>query len=393
MPPSPSRRRMRLVTVLVSLPLLLEAGAYVGGRVLQRKWGMYEDPTRVAAGRPTRDYEHYLQVRDPELGWPYPYELGGPAYDVDGSIRLPANEALPGQAPLVSLYGDSYTRALSNVVPAESWPNRVAASLGRPVKNFGVSGYGSDQAYLRFLRNREDRAPIVVLGHMAENMTRNLTRLRDLTGGGGQGFAFKPRFVLGEGGRVELLPMPRLSPSEYRRLVGLEEPPFVLEHESFQAEGATGAVRLRFPFTVALARNLGYWRFRSRVGRYPEYLPFYAKDHPLGGYAITRGILRAFAERARADGRRPIVVLFPGLTDTEYAQRTGVQLFAELAADLRAGGVEVIDFLPTLLAHLGAREARTAFHEHHYTGEIEPLVAREVLRQLGTVALPLADGR
>lgn len=376
------RRWLRVGFSLVFTAVLVEVGAYVAGRVLQRKWGMFVDPTETFEGRIVRDYDHYLQVRDPELGWPYPQELGGERYDVDGSIRLPANAAFPGRPPAVSLYGDSYVRAQSNVSAAESWPNRLALALGRPVKNYGVSGYGTDQAFLRFRRNVDDRAPVVVLGHMAEDMTRNLTRLRDFTGGGGQGFSFKPRFVVGEDGELALLPIPRLDPSEYRRLVGLESPPFWLEHENFQVGGPTGAVRLEFPFSASLVRNLGYWRLRSRILDYPEYLPFYEPDHPLRGHQVTLGILRAFAREARARGSRPIVVLFPGLHDAAYAQRTGVQLFGHLVAALRADAIEVVDFTPTLLTYLGSRDAAEAYRRYHFTGEIEPLVAEAVRRQV-----------
>ncbi len=81
------RRWLRVGFSLVFTAVLVEAGAYVAGRALQRKWGMFVDPTRTFEGRIVRDYDHYLQDRDPELGWPYPHERGGANYDLDGSIR------------------------------------------------------------------------------------------------------------------------------------------------------------------------------------------------------------------------------------------------------------------------------------------------------------------
>lgn len=376
------RRRFRVLVAVVSGALLLEGGAWAAGRALQSKWVMYVDPSAPPAERLALDYEDYLRRRDPELGWPFPDELGGPSYDGDGSIRLPSDAALAGP-PLVSLYGDSYVRALSNAPPAGSWPDLLARSLGRRVKNFGVSGHGTDQAYLRFRRNVADRAPIVVLGHMAEDMTRNLTRFRDLTGDGTQAFAFKPRFEAGDDGALRLLPIPSLSPADYRRLVALEGPPLGLEGESFLPGGPTGCVRLEPPYALAVARNLGHWRLRARLGRYPEYAPFYEPDHPLRGHQVTAGICRAFARDARADGRRPIVLLFPGPHDAAWAQRLGrAALFERLARDLALDGIEVLDFTPRLLAWLGGRDAWSAYRNHHFVPEVEPLVAAAVLERL-----------
>ena len=384
-PPAPPtrrarrRRRFKLALLLVALPVAAEASAYGVGRLLQSRWAMYVDPVEVATDRKVRDYEEYLRVRDPELGWPAPRSLGTPQFDHDGSVPLPSNPGLAERGPpLISLYGDSFVWGQCNATPAQSWPDLLARRLERQVKNFGVASYGSDQAYLRFLRNTDDRTPLVVLGHMAENVIRNLTRLRDFTAGGSQGFAFKPRFVLGPDGSLERIPIPALTPTEYRRLLGLEGPALELAHESFAPGGPAGAVRLRFPFTLSVLRNAGYWRFRSRVMRRPDSLELYERDHPLHGYQITREVLRAFHTEAHARGRRPLVLLFPGPADAAYCQKTGINVLGPLAAELSAEGVEVLDFTPVLLRWLGERPSAQVFANSHFTAEVAPLIADTV---------------
>ena len=376
------RRRIKLAFALLFLPALLELGSYLAGRVLQSRWVMYADPIQASSRRQARDYEHYLQLRDPLLGWPYPRELGSERFQADGSIPLPANQELAGAAGHVSLYGDSFTWGLTNATPEQCWANQLARGLGEPVKNFAVPGYGTDQAYLRFLRNEADRGRVVVFGHMAEDVSRNLTRLRDFTAGGAQGFSFKPRLVLGPDGALQLVPLPSLSPAEYRRLLALDPPQLVLEHECFHPGGPLGTVRLEPPFSLALLRNLGYFRLRSRLGRYPEYAPLYAPDHPLGGLQLTRAILLAFQREALRRGQRPLVVLFPGPADAEWSQRTGQRLLDGLKGDLLAAGVDVLDFTPLLLEWLGPRPAGEAFARSHFTPEVEPLVARAVLERI-----------
>lgn len=377
------RRRLRLLSLGLFLPALAEIGSYAAGRALQRRWGMYVDPVKVSPQRKTRDYADYLAVRDPELGWPYPREIGGPDFGPDGAVRLPCDETLAAAPVRVALYGESYTWALTNTPPAQSWPQLLAERLGARVKNWAVPGYGTDQAYLRFLRNADDRAPVAIFGHMAEDVARNLTRLRDLGSGGGlQGFAFKPRFQLDAQGRLELLPLLALSHDEYLRFLALREPQLILPGESFHPNGPLGAVRLTFPFTLALLRNTGFYRLRARLGGYPDYLPLYAPDHPLGGLALTRALLRAFAEEARRRGQRPLVILFPGPDDTRWAQETGGRAMRELEAGLRADGVEVHDFTDALLAWLNGRPIDAAYAKSHFVAALDPVIAAWVAERI-----------
>lgn len=371
-----SRRRARLLFLLLCLPAA-EAASWVLGRALQARWAMYVDPVRGSGC----DYPSYLRERDPVLGWPGP---GSDRYEPDGSTPVPANRVLAGEELLVSLYGDSFTWGLNHgTPPAEAWANLLALELGRRVENRGVPGYGTDQAYLRYLLDGgRERARVAVLCHMTEDLARNLTRLRDLTGGGKQELAFKPRFVLDERGELRLVPIPRLSQAEYRRFLALEEPQLVLPHESFAPGGPMGATRLEFPFSLALVRNRAYWRFNARVGRYPDIAPLYRPDHPLQGLQLTRAILRGFAREAARRGQRALVVLFPGPADARWMQRTGQDVQEGLARGLSADGVRVLRFTPLLLRHLGARPAGEAFHEGHFVREINPLVAEAVLREL-----------
>jgi len=65
------------------------------------------------------------------------------------------------------LYGDSFTEG-SGVDPEHAWSNVLSQLLHCRVANFGVSGYGTDQAYMRFLNNQRDPARVVVLGFLSE---------------------------------------------------------------------------------------------------------------------------------------------------------------------------------------------------------------------------------
>jgi hypothetical protein len=62
----------------------------------------------------------------------------------------------------------------------ETWQAYLAAAIGKPVWNFGVGGYGPDQALLALERNLGAglRTPIVVLAMINENLNRLMMTYR-----------------------------------------------------------------------------------------------------------------------------------------------------------------------------------------------------------------------
>ena len=62
----------------------------------------------------------------------------------------------------VTLYGDSFTYGVG-VREEYAWGNTLAERLRCRVGNFGVGGYGTDQALLRFMHNPNDPSSVAVL--------------------------------------------------------------------------------------------------------------------------------------------------------------------------------------------------------------------------------------
>jgi len=87
--------------------------------------------------------------------------------------------------------------------------------MAAEVMNFGVGGYGNDQAYLRWKHvGAAYRPAVVLIGFQAENCLRNLNVIRKFYSRE-TGIPFsKPRFVL-EDGALELVNAPTI---DYRRL-------------------------------------------------------------------------------------------------------------------------------------------------------------------------------
>ncbi|MCP3891745.1 MAG: hypothetical protein GY702_23180, partial [Desulfobulbaceae bacterium] len=199
----------------------------------------------------------------------------------------------------ISLYGDSFTFG-SEVDNDACWSSALSEIMGCCVKNFGVPGYGSDQAYLRFTKQKMDIAQITILGFMSENIIRNLTRNWDLISTVGY-YGLKPRFSINKEKSLTLVPLPELSEKQYLQSIGLKSPQLQLPHENFQPGGAAGEVQLAFPYTLSVIRNLQSSRMLCSRRQEPYHLQFYEEDHSLRGLDVTVKIFEKSLKRVRKE--------------------------------------------------------------------------------------------
>jgi len=246
---------------------------------------------------------------DAELGWTRHYET-------------PYGERpRPGTSgpPIMMVFGESHTHG-DEVGDAETWEAYAGTELGADVLNFGVGGYGPDQALLRFRRiSTRLRTPIVGLGVTLENINRVVNRYRP--------FYFrqtgitlpKPRFVL-EGGHLALLPNPIHTANDLARLA---EPGFIAalgRDDFFYSRG--DLPRLGFPYSRLLL-SPAIWRqaFEARRPRGDaDALPTVNLWRNEEARGIFFGILDQFVRDARGARMQPVLILLPG-RDTVRARR------------------------------------------------------------------------
>jgi hypothetical protein len=375
-----SRKAVFFALMLVFILAAFECLFFFTGKVLQSRWAMWMPPGNPTAAKSVLSYEQYLKVRDPILGWPYPRQYGDDL-DVNGAQRNPHFPNGPKEGSCVSLYGDSFTEGGDTSSREKNWGNLLSDRLGCYVANFGFGGYGTDQAYLRFAENRSDPSPVVIFGLHTEDVLRNLTRVRDLQNFS-KWYALKPRFILDDRGELKLIPIPTLTEQEYLRIVGLAGDPLVLEYEDFQPGGAAGVVKLEFPYTVSVVKNmLRFHGFRSRLLGRPEWMEFLQRGNAVHGLEITGGITGKFVELARQRGKSPFVVILPHPLDFKYFQKKGSWPYQTLIEDYTQKSIPFVDFGPYLLSI--AQEQKKEIAQYigptgHYNDEGNALVARFV---------------
>jgi hypothetical protein len=328
------------------------------------------------------EIDHYFAKRDPVLGWT------APAQDACGARPNPSHPC-PAEA-CVAAFGDSFTQG-AEASDEDAWSNQLSERLGCRVANFGVEGFGTDQAYLRFQRTDVGAAAVVLLGLFPENIQRNVNQYRGFLSGT-HDLLFKPRFVL-ERGELVLVPLVERRGFDYDEL--LRHPERFLAHEFFLPDRGWGPVRIRPPWFWAALRGLFHPKARALVAGQPMWAPLYAGEDPSGGVAITRAILERFARDVRAMGRVPLVYAFTDPRSVKRFSATGDWPYQTILDFLAEAGIPHVHLGDRLGDYVDPGDLCTLFTTRsllgctgHYTELGNRIVADTIERHLAAIGSP-----
>jgi hypothetical protein len=229
----------------------------------------------------------------------------------------------------VALVGDSFTFGLE-VPYDQTWANQLEVALGpgAQVLNFGVDGYGIDQAFLRYQRDVLPWRPrIVILGVIDDDLRRTMCVYGFLCFPASEIPFPKPRFVV-QDESLTLLNRPLPSPDAIFEAHSIMDLPFI-QHDRFFDPVEW---EWRFYHRAYVIRFL-----LSKYRRWPAPGPT-ASDAMLR--AVNGELLRAFVRLARENSARPIVVYFPSRIDAEAGATRSLGFAREV---LQANQVSYLD--------------------------------------------------
>lgn len=275
----------------------------------------YRMPLR-RLGRLLDEYERspasYLRY-DADLGW-----TNRPgARSANGLYRANASglrsdreySTEPSEGVLrIGLFGDSFVHGDGLELEASLAPLLEAALGQRGVRaevlNFGVPGYGIDQAYLRYRQQGgRFRPALVVLGLQLENVARDANVVRALYYPGTQIPFSKPRFVLDAGG-LRAVNRPALEPRRVLAALSAFEASDLRRLEFFYRPEDFAERWYRRSRLLAVAEDL--LATRGELGIGPD--PFLLDGEPV---RVSLAILDAFRRDAVESGSRFELVYLP----------------------------------------------------------------------------------
>jgi hypothetical protein len=236
-----------------------------------------DNPHIVQASAPKNE-SYGLTLFHPALGWDFPPDL---VYDDFAGVTFshgPGGERrclTDYDTTLISTYGDSFTYC-AEVGDSATWQTALGEKLGTNVLNYGVSGYGPDQAFLKYELNQGPHTKIVILGVLPENVNRVVNIYRPFYTYTDTTMGTKPMF-LKQGDKIRLVPNPVSSVAD---LPKLDEEQFLEElgKVDYWYQLDRKLPKFSFPYTLSFVAwkdvlfshlAAGVSDFSGRSGRHP----------------------------------------------------------------------------------------------------------------------------
>jgi len=212
------------------------------------------------------------------------------------------------------------------------------------VLNFGVGGFGLDQAYLRYLKDGyQYKSHITLIGFMSENIYRNVNTFRPFYNPKTGVPLAKPRFIISNN-KLSLVPNQFNEVHEYKNL--LQYPQEVLHKLGindyyFQNRYSSNIfdwspiVRL-IKILINIAGNKSYGDGIITNGYY---------DENSEAFIITKRIFDQFHSEVINNNSIPIIVIFPDEGDVVRYRREKTKRYSPVLSYFDSMGYRYIDIM------------------------------------------------
>jgi lysophospholipase L1-like esterase len=243
----------------------------------------------------------------------------------------------------VAVFGDSFVYG-TEVADADAWASRIEATYpDLEVLNYGVGGYGLDQALLRYRLEGAALQPDVVLVGFIVDDIRRVVNVYQRFASTSSGIFTKPRFRLDEEGHLELLPSPIHTLEDWRPI--LDDPATVVawgKDDQWYEPLVYENPLYDFSALVRIATS-GWIRLRHRYID-PDRLFLGETLNPSAeAFLLQMAIFRAFVSEVRANGAEPIIVFFPSRRELEAERDRRSQAYVPMTDQLRHEHIDYWD--------------------------------------------------
>ena len=336
----------------------------------------------------------YYENRDPVLGWPSATALASDRFDSAGARPDPVF-SYP-QKPCAAAFGDSFVRS-EEVSNEHAWPHRLSKTLGCRVANFGVGGYGTGQAYMRFKMMNVDPAKLIILGVFPDNIMRNVNQYRGFLVAQHNIWTFKPRFILedDELSAIQIIDEPNMSFREFKQNPGSK-----LSHEYFLPDTAYGPVTIQFPYLLAVFKALLHPRAMAILFGKPSWVDFYDENHSSQGLQVTIALIEAFQQDVRNLGKTPLIYVFTNARSVDTFRETKTWPYQSLLDHMKSQNVSYVHFGDHLAEYMDLQDICEIFTTKtifgctgHYTPDGYNYVASTIYEYLLENGIDVQDGQ
>jgi len=294
---------MKWIKYILFLFILLELTSFISLKYLSNNSNinLVYKPLEV-------DIEEYLKTRDAITGWPSTKLLQSKHYSAKGTRINPYE--VNNKAPFIQIFGDSFTRG-AEVTNKECWSNLLSKQINENVDNFGVDGFGTDQAFLRFKTKKDTNAELYILGFTSDNIMRNVNSYRNMISAAMDFPGFKPRYRYNASEGVNKL----IELQGNNKTQSVINNPKVFLQDDYFAQSEEGPTYIKWPFSISFAKLFNHYLINSKLSGEAFYSSFFDPEHPSQALDVTAQIMVAFQTECENEGHKSLVLLFPQIQD------------------------------------------------------------------------------
>jgi hypothetical protein len=259
----------------------------------------------------------------------------------------------------MKVFGDSFAYA-AGMKDSETFEYLIEEKTGWECLNYGVTGFGTDQALLKYM-DTEVKTKYTVLCVLDENIERCLDTCRGLLDSR-QGKKPKPRFWMRPDGSVILLENPIQNAADLRKLKDRLFLESLRQHHywSDYYKRLNAPSKVQWPGTLTIIRHFDYFwglfcrqakhkvspTFETHLTRAPYYHMY---EEGAEGLKIMQYVINTFVATAKARNEIPVVLLFPKRETLEGIRRYHKKPYQSLVTFLKMAGYDFIDFGDTFV--------------------------------------------
>jgi len=282
----------------------------------------------------------------------------------------------PAKKIRIATFGDSFVHG-DNVILEETWQKKMLLeNENLEVLNFGVGGYGLDQAYLRYLNDGARFNPhIVFIGYMPENIHRNVSVFRPFYIEDTSLPLSKPYFIINKNNELSLIPNPIQSIEEYRPL--LKKPKQTLKklgkNDFFYQTKYSQSILDFSPFVRLFKIFIHQLQPKIISNEY------YNQKHD--AYKITTKIFDQFYQSAQKNKSTPIILITPTENDVRRYKKTKTKMYQPLLDYFDEKNYQVIDLMGAFEKYDKNKRLYNYFI-NHYSPKATPFIAKYIIEEL-----------
>jgi lysophospholipase L1-like esterase len=266
-----------------------------------------------------QDITSFQNGRDPLLGWNRrPFQSltsvnsAGESYTVSFGADGSREDLREYGKVLIATYGDSFTEG-GEVNNHETWQTYLEKLIEHDVKNFGVSGYGIGQAYLKLRRHFDEgrKAPVTMLVIYVDDLSRAVNNFRWFLNRKTDGeLSFKPSFRYLDGA-VRFFPNPPANDS--MKLDDLKKLTMKLARQDYwMSRWLYFEPKFPYAYQIAKAMPMISRKVIARFQEAPDYESIWSTEE---GNLVAKHIIEQFYRVSIANDSIPVLLFIPNVNN------------------------------------------------------------------------------